>query len=384
MASSGGDSSSDERRERLREQRRRWRENNPERLQASRAKWWAENPERRRELNRLSMRRAAQRRKALEARRAAGRRWYADHREQERARARAFRRDHPDKVREYQRRYKERHPERAAENARRSTQQHRDRHAEAYRERNRQAAAERRRKFPDEQRLRYQQDIERQRKRGREASRLRSRLKKLGLPPRKIQKVYTDERRRNDAAAQEFFSRRRSAAEVRATRKELFSITPGRAASIDARIRMLSAGSFRAAAERLQADLKELRRRDRLLATAAGLYSKALRQVEAGAEGARIREDLRMDAIARQQRGGHPPIDIAAETQRRVHEAAVDRVMRAMSASTDRDPLDEREQLHRLMRASFPLPAGTREGERSQAARRIRPISQETDRSHDR
>lgn len=138
-----------------------------------------------------------------------------------RARSRRFREEHPDKVREYQRRYRQRHPERAKENQAAAAQRHRDANAEAIRERQRLLAAAHRRDHPDAYRQWYQRNLEAQRERGRQASRLRNRLKKAGLPPRTIRRVYADERRANDTAADEYFARPRSVEELAVIATEL-------------------------------------------------------------------------------------------------------------------------------------------------------------------
>lgn len=326
--------------------------------------WKRENPERARQLNRDSMRRQALRRKAVEARRAAGRAWYAEHREEERARARQFRRDHPEKVREYQRRFRERHPERAAEQARRGSERWRDRHAETVRAKQRSTAAERRADDPDDFRRWYQSNIERERARGREASRLRSRLKKLGLPPRKIRRVYAEERRANVAAGDSFFSRRRSAAEKRQLGNESFDVMPAPHYALDARARYIermrarpmSADELRTSAERVQAQLRVARLRER----ASELLPGAVRQVEESSAAARVRNEVRMDAVARRLRGG-PALDEAAEVSRRVHAEAVARVANQIAQSKRESGSrggSDADQVARLLRASFPHPAG--------------------------
>jgi hypothetical protein len=310
------------------------------------------------------MRRQALRRKAVETRRAAGRAWYAEHREEERARARQFRRNHPEKVREYQRRFRERHPERAAEQARRGSERFRDRHADTVRQRQGSAAADRRSNDPDAFRRWYQSNIERERARGREASRLRSRLKKLGLPPRKIHRVYAEERRANIAAGELFFSRRRTAAEKKQLGSESFDVTPAPHYALQARARWIermrarpmSPDELRTSAERVQAQLRVARLRER----AGELLPEVVAQLESSPTAARVRNEVRMDGVARRFRGG-PELDQAAEVSRRVHDEAVARVMNQLTQSkreSQRIGEADAEQVARLLRASFPHAAG--------------------------
>jgi hypothetical protein len=234
---------------------RRYYRENRERLLAQTRAWKAANPDRVRQHKREHYRRVQARKKMAELRRERGRAWYAEHREQERERARTFRREHPEKVREYQARFRERHPERAAEQARRATEKWRDTNASQVRQTQRAAAEQRRANDPDAFRRWYQANLEKQRERGREASRLRSRLKKLGLPPRRVQRVYAEGRRANDRASDAFFTRRRDAEELQRLRREGATVfqrpTAAQVAVIQARQRIMSSEELRAAGEHL-------------------------------------------------------------------------------------------------------------------------------------
>ncbi|WP_193597873.1 MULTISPECIES: hypothetical protein [Microbacterium] len=207
--------------EKIDEQRRAWRDGNREQIASQRKAAREANPERDRE----TQRRARERRRSRELRRLAHNAHSRLMRERDpeaaRERSRRFREEHPDKVREYQRRYRERHPERARQNQAMAAQRHRDANAEAIRERQRSAAAERRQQRPDAYRQWYERNLEEQRARGREASRLRSRLKKAGLPPRNIHRAYAADRRANDAAADRYFRRERSVEELAVIATEL-------------------------------------------------------------------------------------------------------------------------------------------------------------------
>lgn len=331
---------------------RRYYRENRERLLAQTRAWKAANPDRSRAHNRESMRRAAVRQKAAERRRARGRVWYAEHREQERERARTFRREHPEKVREYKQRYRSRHPERAAEQSRRGTERWRDRNADTVRETQRAAAAGRRKSNPNLNRDYYHDNIEKERERGREASRRRSRLKQLGLPPRRIQRVYANDRRANDREADAFFARRRDAGELQQLRREGERVfrrpTAAQIAVIQARRRIMSQRELRVAGEHLQARLRAAKARD----LARAFFPEAVARV-AERHSARLRRQIEMDSIARQLRGAEP-YDVDAELQRRARQEAGERVAAIAARSVDED------QMRRLMNASFPTPAARR------------------------
>lgn len=317
--------------------RRYYREHRDRLLEQTRA-WKDANPDRSRALNRESDRRVRVRRQRAERRRAQGRAWYAEHREQERERARVFRRDHPEKIREYKDRFRQRHPERAAAQSRRSTEKWRDKNADAVREAQRVAAGQRREDNPELNRDYYRDNLEKERARGREASRRRSRLKQLGLPPRRIQRVYANDRRANDRAAEAFFTRPRGSAELGRLRHEQempFSLpTAAQRAVIAARQRIMSREDLRIAGEHLQERLRAAKARDLTQARLAEVIAHVAER-----QGARLREEVSMDSVARQLRGGDP-YDVEAELQRRIRQQAVERI--------------DAEQTRRLRSASFP------------------------------
>lgn len=280
-----------------------------ERLLAASRAWKKANPERSRRLNREHMRRAALRKKAAEKRRASGRAWYAAHRDQERERARRFRQQHPEKVREYQARYRANHPERAAEQSRLASQRWRDRNADLIREKQRAAAERSRRADPEAQRRWYHANLEQQRARGREASRLRSRLKRLGLPPRSVHRTYAADKRANTAAGDAFFTRHRTPAEKTALTREAHTPHLG----LDAHHRITGTpGELQHAASKLQHALRAGRARD----LARQRLLQAAQRIER-THGARIRRDVEMDSTARRLRG-QPAYDIDQETRRRI------------------------------------------------------------------
>jgi len=345
--------------------RRYYRENRERLLAASRA-WKEANPDRARAHNRESMRRAEVRRKALERRRERGREWYADHRDQQRARARQFRQEHPEKVREYQARFRERHPERAAEQGRRATQKWRDSRADVVREKQRTTAAERRSDDPDAFKRWYQANLEQQRERGREAARLRSRLKKLGLPPRRIQRVYANDRRANDRASDEFFAREHAAADVARLRSEgeYRRPTAAQLAVIQARQRVMSQSELRIAGQHLQDRLRAAKARE-----LARAFFPQVHGYVASTHGSRIRQQVEQDSIARQVRGVEP-YDVDDELRRRVRQEAGERVVAIAKRSVDE------EQMRRLVNASFPTSPRRRPASDAPQSKKSRPTGE--------
>lgn len=349
--------------ERKREAYRRWRRENPEKIAEYRRRYaqehaehiaelnraWREtNLDRSRELNRLSARRQAKRRRQRQARNARARERYPKIRDAALDRARRFRQEHPEKVREYQRRYKERHPERARLNAAAASQRYRDAHAEDLRERQRLAAAEHRRANPDAFKDWYAGNREAQRARGRESARAKARLKALGLPARRIQFTYATERRANEKAADEFFQRRRSlderariaieavgvdALEIPLTvdrrRRQFLRVKPTMSAKERIRRATLRGEHRRRTAEvaaelkqeqvkeRRASDLARIKRgheaaRQKILESRPEIYEYHRRRREA-----QIREEVRMDSVARQYRG-LPAYHVGSETAERM------------------------------------------------------------------
>ena len=304
--------------EKKRESARRWREANREYRAQKKREWNEANPDRRRELNRLSMRRQAVHARRRKTKNAKARVWYAENREQARARSAAFRQEHPETVRQYQRTYKERHPERYRANAAEARRRYVDKNAETVREKGRLAAARHREANPEALRERYNNNLEAERARSRKVARRRRRLEKLGLPPRRIQRVYAGDRRANAAAADEFFARVRSVKE----RGRIAADLPYEASNIPASVGQARRAYFNApdpmpevsprilALNRLKVQMDRqtqevLQERPRLLDTHRHRHE------------ARIREEIRMDSIARQLRG-RPPLEAGIELERRL------------------------------------------------------------------
>jgi hypothetical protein len=298
--------SAEERAARSAESRRRWKERNPEYARA----WKQANADRHRAYSRATHQRASRKKR----RNAKARQKYSENPEPHRERGRRFRRDHPDKVSEYKRRFRERHPERVAEQARRGSQNWRDRNADVAREKARISAAERRHADPEKFRAWYQANLERERARSRDASRLRSRLKALGLPARSVGKVYANEKRAHAVEADQFFQRRRTAGDVARVREEL---KPARAI-LDAAWRTDAKARFEPTPTHLLAAWA----RDSALARAR-LTRDERREMFAGylaKHGDQLRQDAELDSRARVLRGA-PPLDVNKEVKLRAAEA---------------------------------------------------------------
>lgn len=326
--------------EKNRESARRWREANREYRAQKKREWNEANPDRRRELNRLYMRRQAERARRRKAKNAKARAWYAENREQAQARSATFRQEHPEKVRQYQRTYKERHPERCRANAAEATRRYVGKNAEMVREKGRLAAARRREANPEALRERYNNNLEAERTRSREGARRRRRLEKLGLPPRRIQRVFAGDRRANAAAADEFFARERTVKE----RGRIAADLPYEASNIPASVKQARRAYFNApdpmpevsprmlALNRLKVQMD--RQAQEVLQERPKLLDAHRHRHEA-----RLREEIRMDSIARQLRG-RPPLEAGTELERRlVAEVDTDikrRLHAIRSAATER------------------------------------------------
>lgn len=330
--------------------RRRYREAHAEELAAAHRAWRARNIERSRELNRESAKRQAHRRRQQLKKNAHAREWYAENREVALERGRRFREEHPDKIREYQRRYKDRHPERARRSAREYAQRHRDANADAIRERQLVAAAARRKTNPNAHREWYEKNLEEQRARGREDQRRRRRLKALGLPPSRIHRLYAEERRSNDAAADEYFARRRSVAERGVLAAESVdgfglnlpkTVARSRRVALRGQVMPLERDprAWRISGDlppeviqwRRARDLQALKEsHDRLVEKIRAERPQILEHHRQRNE-ARLREEIRLDSIARELRG-LPPYDVEQEVDARVEDEVsgiVDQRMKA-------------------------------------------------------
>lgn len=333
------------------EGRRRYREAHAEERAAAHRAWRERNIERSRELNRESAKRQAHRRRQRLKKNAHAREWYAENREVALERGRRFREEHPDKIREYQRRFKERHPERVRRSGREGAQRHRDANADAIRERQRVAAAARRKTNPNAHREWYEKNLEEQRARGREDQRRRRRLKALGLPPSRIHRLYAEERRAHDAAADEYFARRRSVTERGAIAAEAVDgfgldipkvVAKRRRVVLRDQVMPLKRDprAWRVGGDmppeviqwRRARDLQALKESHLRLAQKIRAERPQIMKHHRQRNEARLREEIRLDSIARELRG-LLPYEIEQELNVRMDEEVtqiVDQWLRAM------------------------------------------------------
>lgn len=299
------------------------------------------NAEHREEINareRDRVRRIRAARRAKQASRERGRGYREVHREEERERSRRFRADHPDRVREHARRYREQHPDRIAAQSARASMRYRDTHAERLREQDRVAAAENRRANPDQYRDWYARNLERERDRGRKASQLRSRLRALGLPPRRVHRSYASERRARQAEADAFFARNPTSDAHLLARLELEGIDH-RTSLHSPTWRGVKLGLDGPPPARVVEQFQRMSALYRFRAEHRDEVER-LQRVFERVKGAQIREEMRLDAIARNGRRG-PPVDDAEDFSRRVaaHAIAAARDSRARLERAQRDAL---------------------------------------------
>ena len=283
--------------EREREYKRRWREEHREEIRAYRAKYHAENRDEVNRENREYMRERAHRLRLQAAKRERQRarehaRYAADP-EKRRAQIARWREAHPEKNAEYSKRYYERHHGARLRSAQEWRDQNPEKHKAAMRDwqqRNREHLSEYQRAYRAERPEAY----ERAKAVARERSKVQRRLKVLGLPPITKRRVNARDRRSNESSAQEFFEGQRTAVE----RKRLLNeYTP-----LD------------------QAALEPWRSRSPLARRRDAQLSRFRRQLDPAAERVpTIREEVRMDAVARRVRGDR--LDAAAELRQRVFDA---------------------------------------------------------------
>jgi hypothetical protein len=297
-------------RAKAREWQQRWRAANPElvkeyrqRERERRAQYQAANPEKVRQDRRDYEQRRQERLTAEETRRTKNRQrareWAAANPERARARREAWNGQHPERVRELQRNYHQRNIDERKRAARDQNTRRRQDPAQRERERGYQTArsdvrnaGQRARRADPELREKLNQEQNERRRRER-------RRRQLGLPPRRPHRATINERAENAAAASVFFSRRHSPSDVRALLQDQAEV---RAAS------SLTSDPFWAAelAAQIRADA-------RLPARIAALTDQKL----ATFEGARLREEVRLDSVARTLRGAQPYANLEAEARRR-------------------------------------------------------------------
>lgn|GEM_PF-1639731 len=208
--------------EHTRELKRRWREANLDRVHEQSRAWKAAHPERVRELNRrwreANLDRSRQQNRDSARRTAARRRREAETRRKARERAKRWREEHPERVRAYQQRWVEANRDKVREYYNRYYATHRDQVSERaaarrdadpertkrvtkeWAERNKERRAElqrRRRSDPEVYRAELEANAA--------ARRLKRRLARAGLPPKRIHPTTAAERRANERAAAAYF-----------------------------------------------------------------------------------------------------------------------------------------------------------------------------------
>jgi hypothetical protein len=297
-------------RAKARDWQQRWRAANPElikeyrqRERERRAQYQAANPEKVRQDRRDYEQRRQERLKAEDARRTKNRQrareWAAANPDRARAKRKAWNEQHPERARELQRNYHQLNSDERKRAAREQNTRRRKDPAQREREREYQAArsdvrnaGQRVRRADPEVRDKLNQEQNERRRRER-------RRRQLGLPPRRPHRATINERAENAAAASAFFSRRHSPAEVRTLLQKQAEV---RAAA------SLTSDSFWAAELAAQ-----IRTDARLPARIAALTNQKL----ATGEGGRLREEVRLDSIARAQRGAQPYSSLEGEARRR-------------------------------------------------------------------
>ena len=297
-------------RAKAREWQQRWRAANPERItryrqseRERRAQYRAAEPEKFRQDRNAYEQRHRERVKAEKTRRTQDRErardWAAANPERARERQAVWNAQNPERVRElkrnyYQRNSYERKKATREQNARRRqdpAQRERERESQAARTDARTAGQRLRRSNPEARDKLNKEQNERRRD--------ERRRHQLGLPPRRPHHATINEREANAAAASAFFSRRRGPGELRVLREEQAEV--GAAAR-------LNSDAFWATS--LVAQIRTDERRPARAAAAA-------QQLLATAEGARLREEVRMDSVARKLRGAEPYANLETEARRR-------------------------------------------------------------------
>ncbi len=185
-----------------------WRQAHKDEVREARRRWREENLDRYRELNRDSMRRAAARRRRIE-----------ELHQKARERSAEWKRQHPEHVREYKRRWVDENRDKVREYYRNYHARHRDEvnaRATARRDADPEKVKQARKRWADrngdrlaELQREYRSDPEKYRAvldSNSAAKRLKRRLERAGLPPKRLHKATAAERRANDRVADAYFA----------------------------------------------------------------------------------------------------------------------------------------------------------------------------------
>lgn len=282
-----------------------------ERKRQYREKYKAAHPERARRQHLESQRRNRERMRAEHARRAKERErvreWKAKHPERVRERRQVWNAQNPDRVREHKRNYYQRNREARQAAARDQNARRRQDPAEREKARRYQAEHREQRNVRQNARRSTPKAREKHNREQNERRRRERRRRELGLPPRPMHRATMNERARNAAAAEKFFTRKRSPRELRQLAEEV------------AEVRMESA---LASEVRWQAALEAQIRAD---AKKPALIAAIVNRLLDTPEGIRLKEEVRMDSIARALRGKGPYPDLTSEARGRAAAALVAR-----------------------------------------------------------
>lgn len=252
-------------------------------------------------------------RKREEAKRYQARRKAKEERQaRNRERVDAWRKANPERVAERQRRWTEENRDKVRAHQLDYYYRHHDERLVAMRDRNAARRAdpaqrEKQRKYVADNRERLNarqrerrstpEGREKHRREQREYRQREKRRRELGLPPRPRHRSTVNERARNEAAAEEFFSRPR-------TQQELIRLEKEGAAIRVSRIKAERTD------EQIRADIAATVREN----------DDAMRRVNVflhSSSGRRLQEEVRMDSVARQLRGLAPYADLTDEARRR-------------------------------------------------------------------
>lgn len=243
-----------------------------------------------------------------------------ERRRKDRERAKAWRAKNPERARERSQAWNEKNAERRREIARNYHHRHRDDRLALMRDDNakrrrdpatiakrKEYVAQNREHLNELQRARRKANRDEVNKEQNERKRIEKRRVELGLPKIPRHRSLKNDKREHEQSAEQFFSRRRTAEQKKKLRRESEKVE-------------LAAHRARTADERSATAAGEKALRGYL---AHKLVSDTVTQYLKTAEGAELREEVRMDLIARRARGG-AYVDPALEARRRATSRCVE------------------------------------------------------------
>ncbi|MBS1697463.1 MULTISPECIES: hypothetical protein [unclassified Microbacterium] len=356
MADEGEAAANAARRARNRETQRRWELENPDRVRASHRRWREANAEHVRayanEYNASNRARVNERERLAAQRRRDAAKKAAERREKDRQRAREWAAANPERLKERRDRWQAANRDKVLKAGRDYYQRNKEEILSKQRER-----AARDRKDPlkaraqrdyvaqNKDRILAQQRARRSTPEGRlavnrdnrERKRRERRRQELGLPPRPRHRWTKNERAEHVEQSSAFFARPVTACRMRELWREAQDI----AAAVAARDRR---------------EEEQFETRWRLIEIEVDMITRALPhhadRILQLPHGKRLREEVTLDSVARQTRGG-APFDIDAETRHRAMELAIPAVRREarLRVRQARDSPGGHISSHRLKRA---------------------------------